>query len=138
MCFRAAFQKDRIHDACHKDLGLWEVKIILTINDKQDIEANPTYLIFKATKKIALSDSNILVLCVSVKMFFSILAMLCYKYRKFMRDFSISWCFPCRCVWKSLFYGLHQVFLPGWCSAETAGCWCSPPQEIQGTNVRVS
>lgn len=35
-------------------MGLWEAEIILTINDKQDIEANPTYLIFKATRKIAL------------------------------------------------------------------------------------
>jgi len=70
LCFRAAFQIEQVHNDFHKVLGLWEVEIILPINDNKDIEANPTYLIFKGTKKIALSNSNILVLCISVKMFF--------------------------------------------------------------------
>lgn len=34
LCFRAAFQIDQIHNAFHKDLGLWEAEIILTINNK--------------------------------------------------------------------------------------------------------
>lgn len=70
LCFRPAFQIDQIYNAFHKDLGLWEVEIILTIIDKQNIEATTTYSIFK-TPKNALSNSNTLVLCISVKNAFS-------------------------------------------------------------------
>lgn len=115
LCFRAAFQADKIYKAFHKDLSLWEVEIILIINDNQDMKANPTYLIFKATKDIALGNSNTFVLYISVKTFFSsAIATPCYKYMKFMRGFSISWRFLCWCVLRSLFllHGLHYAFLP--------------------------
>lgn len=103
LCFRAAFQADKIYKAFHKYLSLWEVEIILIINDNQDMKANPTYLIFKATKDIALGNSNTFVLYISVKTFFSsAIATPCYKYMKFMRGFSISWRFLCWCVLRSL------------------------------------
>lgn len=64
LCFRDTFQIDQIHDAFHKDLGLWEAEIIFTMNDKQVIEANPNYLILKTTPKKC-TDSLILLSSVS-------------------------------------------------------------------------
>lgn len=143
-CFRAAFQIYQIHNAFHKDLGLWEVEIILTIIDKQDIEANTTYSIFKTHKKM---HSVILILLSSVyhlKMLFLLnYSTLYYEHMKFMRDFSSSWCFLCWCVWRSLslWYGLHQVFLPTLftCSLSPAGwlqCWDGRQQTPLGKFLR--
>lgn len=35
LCFRDTFQIDQIHDAFHKDLGLWEAEIIFTMKDSK-------------------------------------------------------------------------------------------------------